>query len=618
MKRLVSITAIAVGLAAPLNAQDVIELDEIIVSGGFTPVPAARYGRAVSVLTEVEIEERGITTVQDALRAVPGVAVSSNGSNFTEVRIRGGEASHTLILIDGIQAAGGSGGYVLSGLETANIERIEVLRGPQSVFYGASASAGVINIVTRRGGPGLEYGGSIEVGGGTSATGFVSQRGERGGISLSLSHNDDDGYDFSGDGGEKDGTRRSTAILSGDIMATDALRLGFTLRRSDEEYDFDSTSFAATDADSYVVDDPNQTSTRDETTAGIFAEYEMMGGRMTHRLSYERTDNEQTFNGGAPTETETEAVKYRLSYGLDGLAVADANHLITVFAEHETDASSTNPAYRREASSVALEYRGSLANGLDLQAGVRYDDNTQFKDAATWNLGLSYRFANQMRLHASAGTGIVDPSYFELFANSFGYTGNPDLQPERNRSFDIGLEIPVFAGRGVVDITYFNETLTDEITDVSTGPGTFSFENQAGDSDRQGLEISGQLQATDDLALRMGYTYVDATNPDGSTEARRPQHELTLGATLQTFGGRGSVSADLRHVAGNFDTQFWGAFELAELPDYTTVDVAARYGLTDRVTLTGRVVNLFEEDVSDTWGYAGRDRTLYVGLDARF
>ncbi|MFC6760353.1 TonB-dependent receptor domain-containing protein [Sulfitobacter porphyrae] len=266
-----------------------------------------------------------------------------------------------------------------------------------------------------------------------------------------------------------------------------------------------------------------------------------------------------------------------------------------------------------------MEYRGSFATGLDLQAGARFDDNDVFGNATTWNVGLAYAVPNSnLRLHASAGTGIVNPSYFELYADAFGYTGNPGLNPERNRSFDLGAEFAVLGGRGLVDVTYFNETLTDEITAVSTGPGTFTYVNQAGDSDRQGVEVSGSLQATDALALRLAYTYIDAQNPDGSVEVRRPRHELALGATLDAFGGRGTVSTDIRHVSGNYDSQFFGTFATAKLPAYTTVNVAAQYELSDRLTLNARVTNLFDVDAVDVWGYASRGRAAYVGISAHF
>jgi len=602
-------------------AQQAFDLGDIIVSGGLSPIEADAYGRAVTVIDRQEIETRGIRTVQDALRAVPGVAVSASGANTTQVRIRGSESNHVLVLIDGIEAAGGDsgfGGYNLSLLESFNVERIEVLRGPQSVFYGSNASAGVVNIITDKGGEGVQFRGTLEAGDANLASGLVSARDTRGGLSFSFATRRDKGFDFSGDGGEKDETERSTFVLSGDYAATERMTLGFTLRKSDERYEYDAASSTATDADSYIVDTPGLFSDRDELTARVFAEYEALEGRMTHRLAWEITDNKQSFGGGAATDTRREALQYRLNYALDGRQVANSDQLLTFLLEREEDSSNSNPAYKRKSTSAALEYRGSFANGLDIQAGLRHDDNEVFDDATTWNLGASYAFANGVRLHASAGTGVVNPAYFDLYANAFGYTGNPNLTPERNRGWDLGVEIPILQGRGVVDITYFQETLTDEIEGVPTGPGTFTFDNDDGDSDRRGVELAAELAATEALDLRLSYTWLDATDPSGAREIRRPQHELGLSMTTQAFNGRGAISADLRHVAGNLDTQFWGAFQTVELPDYTTVDVAARYDLTDSLTLTGRVTNLFDADAVDVWGYAGRPRSVYVGLDARW
>ena len=517
----------------PLLAQDAYDLGEIVLSGGLSEIAADRYGRASPVLTRAEIEERGIATVQDALRAMPGLSVTSSGSSLTAVRIRGAEAAHTLILIDGIEAAAGDGNYALSGLETANIERIEVLRGPQSVFYGSDASAGVINIITRKGSEGRTLRSTLEigVGQGWSASAFAANRSARGGVSLSLAYAEDEGFDTSGDGGEKDGINRGTAILSGDHMIGDALKLGFTLRRSREDYEYDSNSWTPTGPDDYVVDDKKPYSNRWETTAGLFGEYATPGSALAQRLSLETTRNAQSYDGGSPTNTRTDAAKYRLSFALDGRDVAQTDHLLNTLLEWERDDSSSNPEYERETSSLALEYRGRLFEGFDLQAGLRHDDNTRFDDITTWTLGLSWQLENGMRLHASGGKGVVNPSYFDLYAESYGYVGNPDLTPEINTGWDLGVELPVLSGRGTVDLTYFRENLADEITEVSLPGGGISFINQSGESTREGVEVSGQVQATDALGLRLGYTWLNAENPDGSVEVRSPEHELTLGAT---------------------------------------------------------------------------------------
>lgn len=609
-------------LPLPVAAQEVIQLDEVIVSGGLSAIAQDAYGRAATVLDAAEIERRGIATVQDALRAIPGVAVSGPGASVTQVRIRGSEADHTLILIDGIRAAGGDGEYMLAGLETANIERIEVLRGPQSVYYGSNASAGVINIITRKAREGLHYGGAVEAGNGWGASAFASHRNQRGGLAFSLSARDDEGYDQSGDGGERDGSRRRAAELSGDWQASDDLTLGFTLRRAREDYDFDLSSWAATGADDAVVDDRSLTGRRDETTGAVWAELSTLDGRLTHRLEWRDSIYRQRTSDDFASRGETEELRYRASLGIDG-AVAEAAHVLNVLAEHRRDSSTTAPGTSREMSSLALEYRGFLDNGFDIQAGLRHDNNKVFRDFTGWSVGLSWRIPDSgLRLHASAGRGQVNPSFYELYVDDSFSLGNPDLAPERNTGFDLGIEAEVLQGRGIIDVTYFKETLEDEISYVfggaPDGSGRASYVNQDGESPREGVEVTGRLQATDTLSLALNYTWLDAKNPDGSVEIRRPEHELGLSATLATRDGRGSVTADLRHVAGNWDTQFWGSYPTVELPDATTVNLAGRYDLTDRVVLTGRITNLFDADNTEVWGYATEGRRAWVGLQARW
>ncbi|WP_126976018.1 TonB-dependent receptor plug domain-containing protein [Frigidibacter oleivorans] len=617
----------AAPFAAPLAAQEATQsyqLDRLLISGGLSPVPADAYGRAYTVVTAEEIASRGFATVAEALRAVPGVSVVTSEPSFGQIRIRGAEANHTLILIDGVEASGGGEAYVLSGLETANIARIEVLRGPQSVFYGSNASAGVINIITDKGTPGLHYGGTVELGeDGSAGSARVSQRGDRGGIAFAIATRDDDGYDVSGDGGEKDGLERTTATLSGDFAATDALTLGFALRSADETYDYDSSSFLATDADSYIVDDPVPRGERDERTGEVWAELSTLDGRLTHRLSYAestlKSASEDAF-GPYVAKGETEALKYRASFGIDGTADT-ANHLVNVLIDRtqERNRDSYTDWQDKTATSAALEYRAFLQNGLDLQAGIRHDDNSDFKDFTSWNLGASYRIAGTgLRLHGSAGTGMVNPTFSELYGFPGFSVGNPDLQPETNRSLDLGIEATLLDGRAVVDVTLFDERIEDLIATGSCGVDSCSV-NIDGETERRGLELAARLQATDTLALRAAYTRLEAETEAGDPVTRAPEHELSLGATLDVLDGRGSLSADLRHVAGLYDTQFWTfPSRIEKLPDYTTVDMAGGFDLTDNVRLTARVTNLLDEDYSESWGYAARGRTGWIGLSANW
>ncbi|MDO5641761.1 MAG: TonB-dependent receptor [Paracoccus sp. (in: a-proteobacteria)] len=601
-------------LPATLAAQEPIVLDTIYLDGGLTPIEEQTYGRANSVITRAEIEARGIATGQDALRALPGVAVSATGPSNTQVRIRGAEGNHTLVLIDGMRAQAGDQEYFFSGLGTANVERIEVLRGPQSVFFGADASAGVINIITDKGQTGQQARAGVEYGDGWSGWAHLSQRDARGGVALNFSRLNDHGYDLSRTpGGEKDGLRRSEAQITGDYALTEWLRAGITLRRADEKYDYDATSWTATGPDDYLIDSADRAD-RQERGAQIWLEAETLAGRLNHRLSFDRTTYEFDDRQWTRTDARTDLLKYRGIYGIDGV-VKDASHTIAIGLERRRDENSLNAQQNRRSDSVIAEYRGAFGNGLDVQLGLRHDSNDVFRDATTWSLGLSWQLPDApLRLHASAGTGVVNPSYTELFGG-WGYVGNPNLKPEENRGFDVGIEASLLEGRAVVDLTLFREHLENEITwSAAPLPDGTNYYNQAGTSKRKGVEIAARYDASDSLTFGASYTYLDAKNPDGSVETRRPRHQLGLNATWLFAEGRGSLSGDIAHVSGNFDAENWGAYAVRELPDYTVVNVAAGYDVTENLRVTGRVTNLFDTDYSDAWGYPARGRTAYLGL----
>ena len=609
--------AAALVLSAPALAQDTLTLDPVILSGGFSSVEADAYGRAATVLDAEDLRRRGVSSVQDALRGLPGVSVSSTGTSITAIRIRGGETRHTLVLIDGVSAAAGDQPYFLSGLELADVERIEVLRGPQSVFYGSNAASGVVNIITRK----ADRTGGLaraELGNGQAIALGQSIVGDRWRLQGDWSWRDDKGFDVSaGDGGDDDGIRRGTLALSGDYRATETLTFGFSARRSDERYGFDATNGAATGPDDYLIDSDDEAK-RDERIGTVWATLDTLDGRLEHRLAWQDTRYRLESDDGTTSRARTRALKYRATFGLDG-PVADADQTLALAQDWITDEATGVADNRRETRSTALEYRGAYANGLDIQLGLRHDDSSEFESKTTWNAGLSWRIeGTPLRLHASAGTGISNPQYFEILGG-YGYIGNPDLKPEENRSIDFGLEYSLPDGRGVIDVTWFKERLEDEITfsGVLLPNGT-NYYNQDGTSRREGVEVALRQEVTETLTLGAAYTYLDATNPDGSVEVRRPQHELAANVSLQTFGGRGWVAADLRHVRDLADTQYWGSYAIEDLPDFTSVNLAASYDLTDQARLSARVTNLFDEEYSETWGYAAPGREAWLGVETRW
>ena len=627
-----SLIAVTVALTpfAAMAQDGALMLDEIVISGGMSPVTADGYGRAHTVLTGDEIEARGIATVQDALRGVPGVSVTSTGETLTGIRIRGGEANHVLVLIDGVEAnSPGQGNYIFSGMLTDDIERIEILRGPQSSIHGPNAASGVISITTRRAdAPGLSYGGGVELGGqGTrAANAYLRAVGERGAISLSIASRHTDGDDTSRTpGGDRDFNDREALALNGSYDLGDGISTGFTLRRSWQKYGYDEGAWEPVDhPDDYVIDAP-LTADRDEVYGSLWLETEAMGGRLLNRLTLTGVNQDTDhFRDGVPDYDDASRrreLRLGATWAIDGNDARNAAQKLNFVASkrRETYRASFAPGgdYERDMTSLALEYQGGFDNGASVQAGIRRDLNDVFRDATSWNLAAAWQAPDRdLRLRVAIGRATVNPTMFEQYGYIPGsYEGNPDLTPETSLGYEIGADLGFADGRGQAGLTVF----TSKVEDMIIGTGETSV-NIDGTSTRKGFELTADMQVTGNIRIGADYTYNDARKEDGGVLARVPRHEAHLRARVDFAQGRGAVTAELRHVAGNHDEEWFRSFapDTTKLPDFTTVNLAAHYDLTDHVRLSGRVVNLFDKDYSEAWGYYGQGRTAYVGLSARW
>lgn len=619
-------------LAQDAGLPDTLTLDPIVISGGLTPLAAENYARSYTVLTAGDMAAAGVTSVQDALRRVPGVAVTSTGDSYTQVRIRGSEFSHVLVLIDGVEANSPSGGaYLFTGMDLAEIDRIEVLRGPQSTIYGSNAAAGVISITTTQAGkPGLSYGGAAEVGGlGTrAASTYIRQRSERGALSFSLSARNIDGDDDSRSGGDKDFNDITTAALGGSYALTDEVTAGFTLRRSWQDYGYDTTNSPVADPRDYQLDAP-LTAKRDETYGALWLEAAALDGRLHSRLALSGMNQTlDHFDAGVATSDDRStrrSLRYTGSLALDGRDAGSADQKLIVAAEteRETYRSSYNPGgtYERDTHALALEYQGRFADGVSVQAGVRREFNDVFRDATSWNLSAAWQVPGQeLRLRAAVGRAHVNPTMFQQYGYVPGaYEGNPDLKPARSLNHELGADLGFAGGRGLASFAVFQSKIDDMITGTAD-----SAVNAPGTSTRKGFELGVSLQATDSLSLGADYTYVDAAQASGLPIVRAPRHQLGLRASQGFAAGRGLASVDIRHVSGTYDME-WFAWDYttpspatSKLPGFTTVNLAAHYDLTDEIRLQGRIVNLFDKEYSEAWGYYGQGRTAYVGVEAKW
>lgn len=623
--RVANSAAIAAAVILTASAAHSEDLDDIIVSGGLTPVDAQSYARAATVITGKDLEQRQVKTVADALRQVPGVHVSRTGGvgGTTAIRIRGAEANHVLVLIDGVETANSSADFEFANLDAAHIERIEVLRGPQSALYGAGATAGVINIITKRG---LRDGLAAQLiaEGGTApskaGSALVQAGTEDLDVAIGLAWRDDEGWDTSGAKGEKDGAEKLTGSLKVTWDATPDLRFRGAARYVNRETEYDPTNFGCGGPDCYVSDGIGRI-TGEDLTLSAAADITGFGGALvqTPSVSYAFQQNNtiDTF-GLSNNEYSTFKAGYQAAVTFGSME----QHTIVGGGQYKLERFQNSFAgsdvKERDQYGLVLDYRGDWTDALFVQAGVRHDWNETFEDAVAWSASASYTlFQTGTRFHASVGQAQTNPTFFEQFGFVPGqFVGNPGLTPEKNFGFDIGVEQTFFDGRAKVDVTYFNETLSDEIS----GTGT-TVTNLSGKSERQGVEISGSFEPIDGLTVGVSYTYLDAREPGGAQEVRRPKHAAGANIAYRFFDDRATIGADVTYN-GTTQQRSWGGPGFSgprmAVDDYLKVDLNASFAVTEKVEIFGSVENVFDAKYQEVLGYEGQPITGYAGVKVKF
>jgi vitamin B12 transporter len=624
--------AVLLAAAGQAAAED-IALDTILVTEGLTPVEQEKSGRAFTVITSQQLEQNQVRYVADALRQVPGFAVSRTGSSggFTQVRVRGAEGNHLLVMVDGIDVSETSGGeFDFGSLQAADIERIEILRGPQSAFWGSNALAGVVNIITKGGiRNGYEVSGRSETGTDGTFLGGVSVRGggEIYDLALSGSLRQNDGFNISEFGSEKDGDRNATLNGKFNIDVTPDFKLDATLRYVNRKSDTDAQSWMT----GLVEDTDDQTATR-EFFGSVGATYVSLDGALTQKARFTGSDVYREYLAGGAVTSDNDGNRYngtyQASYAFDTADFLNAKHQLTGGYEWERETfkpSHLDERFGRSTNSFIGEYRGEFLDQIYLNAALRRDLNDEFANATTYSLSGAWKIpGTATRLHSSVGTGVTNPTFFE----QFGFTpdffiGNPNLKPEESLGWDIGIEQGFFDGKLVADITYFNQDLKNEITTSFAGPLPTPI-NRDGKSKRHGVELSATLNLIDGLSTTATYTYTKATEQTFAggprvVEVRRPEHSGSLNVAYTFYKSRARVFGEAIFNGKMEDNAFVpGLPPRVTLDSYTVVNVGGSFKFNEHVEAYARVENLFDEQYQEVFGYNTAGRTAFVGLKGKF
>ncbi|MDJ0921359.1 MAG: TonB-dependent receptor [Henriciella sp.] len=593
----------------------------VVEVAGLRPVNETDLTTSVTVIDASDLAVRDNPYLADQLRAVPGLGVSRSGAagGLTQVRIRGAEANHTLVLIDGIEVSDPTTGETDFGLFSGLYPgRVEVARGEQSALYGSDAIGGVINVVTApsEGFRGLVEGGSFSTLRLDAGYGWDFGIGD---LSLTVSDVSSDGVDTSGLDGEKDGYQNTSGTVSGgfgfgqDWEARGLLRYGYGEVDTDPDLDFDGR-----------LDDADRVTESEQWTLGGSVFGEAFGLDHLFRASYNQVERENFGDGASLNVSDADRTKLAYSPSVE-VETREAFFTVSGLIDWEQEDYSardtefggfTNQDQTFETLGLAGEVRAQIGD-LVLNASARHDDNDgAFDDASTWRLGGAYSFAQGTKLRASTGTGVKNPTFTELFGFFPGsFVGNPDLKPEESTSWEIGLDQDL--GPLELSVTYFEADLTDEIFTQFNADFTSTPANRAGDSERSGIEAAVEWQASDSLSLRGAASNISSENDSGADEIRVPEWTGSLALSWRSLTKRGlRAGLALDYVGEQLDTDF-ATFSTVELDPYTLVSATLDYPVTERISLTFRGENLLDETVTDVVGFNGPGAGLFIGLRVR-
>lgn len=610
------------------NAND---LEEIVVVAARQPTQIYKTGRAITSLDENQIDNLGYEYAADLFRFVPGVAVNRTGGygGNTQLRIRGAENNHSVVLIDGIDvSSAGSGEFDLSSLLSAEIERIEVLRGPQSGLYGSNALGGVVNILTRAPEEGFELRTEMEAGSDDARHGAVSITAGndmlRGRLTYVQRQSE---FDLSNDdsliGSEDDEDQNRT--LSGKVQfdASDKLTFELSGRHTKKDTDTDGFDFSGGPRQGLAIDDNSYSNTED-FTLGAVGTASLAEGRSITRLSMATTETEIR---GRSWGSEAERDEVRLDTSWRWRSSNNLQQRTTAYVHWEEESfrntvpldPSQAPEQTRDLLGFGLEHRIEIDDAFFINANLRQDNNDDFDDSTTYSIDVSYRVADTgTRLHASYGRAVTNPTFFEQFGFVPGsFVGNPSLQPEQSTGWDAGIEQKLLDNSLLIDISYFDADLTDEIQAVFP-----SVLNASGQSERSGAELSMSWKPAANTSINATYTYTDADEPGGE-EVRRPRHMASAGIARRLLNGRLQVAGSALYNGAMLDNDFRNFFtngfvsQRTELDSYVLINLKASFRVTDALQVYVRLANLFDEDYEESISYATPGRSIFAGLKYR-
>lgn len=593
------------------------EIEEVLVSASLMPITASRSANAVTVIDRAQLRNRATVSLSNILRDVPGFSVSQVGvlGSQTQIRVRGAEANHLLVTIDGVEANDPSQGDEFSWgtLTASDIERIEIIRGPQSSLRGSDAVAGVVNIITRSAekssvGLFLESGSWA-----THHSGFnIGHKQGDFDIRFGLSHIESAGDNIARTGDENDGYRNTTYNIRSGLKLSDQMDISFAARESDGMNQFDADN----DFDG-LIEDQDRASEFENSTMRFQGDYSSKDGTWQHKVLISQSKSDNTAFADKAKGNVTASTKDQIQYIGSFTWDQGAQNIAALVEREEEDwmqrgeitwgVYDPNQDRERDTDSVAVEYRTDINDHLTLAASARHDDNSEFDSAKTYRAEAIYQLTEAIRLRGAVGTAVKNPTFTERFGFYTNFIGNPNLIPEESTSWELGADQLIMGGALTLSLTIFEAELENEIDGFVYDPATFAYtsNNINGTSERKGAELSAVGNISESMSLAAAYTYTDSTGDDAVREVRRPRHIASLNLGWQAAHNL-HLNTNIQFTGEQTDVYFPPFPEPSQvvaLSNHTLVNINLNYSATEKFEMYLKLENALNENYEEVFGY---------------